>query len=80
MTINLCRGHTLIRSLVSGYNTHVYRDAFRVIFVLSLLLLAIFIPVVSSGYFELERAPTSSSYIEMAEHYASAAWRIPPCS
>jgi tetratricopeptide (TPR) repeat protein len=38
---------------------------------------AIFIPVVSSGYFELERAPASSSYIEMAEHYASAARRIP---
>jgi tetratricopeptide (TPR) repeat protein len=55
----------------------VYRDAFRVIFVLSLLLLAIFIPVVSSGYFELERVSTSSSYIEMAEHYASAARHIP---
>jgi hypothetical protein len=27
--------------------------------------------VVSSGYFELERAPTSNSYIEMGEHYVS---------
>jgi len=54
-----------------------YRNALRVVFVLSLLLLAIFIPVVSSGYFELEQVSTASSYIEMAEHYGSAARRIP---
>jgi tetratricopeptide (TPR) repeat protein len=52
-------------------------NARRVVFVLSLLLLAVFIPVVSSGYFELKRASTSSSYIEMAEHYTSAARRLP---
>jgi tetratricopeptide (TPR) repeat protein len=53
------------------------RNVLRVIFVLSLLLLAIFIPVVASGYSELEQSSTSSSYIEMAEHYASAARRLP---
>ena len=52
-------------------------NALRVIFVLSLLLLAIFVPVVSSGYSELEQASTASSYIEVAEHYGSAARRIP---
>lgn len=52
-------------------------NARRVVFVLSLLLLAVCIPVVSSGYFELKRASTSSSYIEMAEHYESAARRLP---
>jgi tetratricopeptide (TPR) repeat protein len=77
MTVNLCRSYFLIWLIISGYNTHMYRNALRVVFVLSLLLLAISIPVVSSGYFELQQASTSSSYIEMAEHYVSAARRIP---
>ena len=77
MTVNLHGSYSLIQHHVSRYNTHMYRNALRVIFVLSLLLLAIFVPVVSSGYLELKQASTASSYIEMAEHYTSAARRIP---
>jgi tetratricopeptide (TPR) repeat protein len=54
-----------------------YRNALRVIFVLFLLLLSILVPVVSSGYFELGKVSTASSYTEMAEHYGSAARRMP---
>lgn len=54
-----------------------YRDVFRAVFVLLLLLLAILAPVVSSGYSELEQASTAGSYVEMAEHYGSAARRLP---
>src|SRR5688572_7271873 len=77
MTINSRGGYSLIRYLVSRYNTHMVRNALRVVFVLLLLLLAMVIPVISSGYFELKQASTSGSYIEMAEHYTSAAQRIP---
>lgn len=77
MTVTLCKSYASIQLFISGYNTRMVRNALRVIFVLSLLLLAIFIPVVSSGYFDLKRASTSSSYIEMAEHYTSAARRLP---
>jgi tetratricopeptide (TPR) repeat protein len=54
-----------------------YRNAFRAVFVLLLLLLVILAPVVSSGYSELAQASTAGSYIEMAEHYGSAAQRLP---
>jgi tetratricopeptide (TPR) repeat protein len=54
-----------------------YRNALRVILVLFLLLLSMLVPVVSSGYSELKQASTSSSYTEMAEHYGSAARRMP---
>lgn len=54
-----------------------HREALRPVFVLLLLLLAVLVPVLSSGYSELERASMSNSYTEMAEHYASAARRIP---
>lgn len=54
-----------------------HRNVLRAIFVLLLLTLAVLAPVLSSGYFELEQASTADSYAEMAEHYASAAWRIP---
>src|SRR5258705_5451666 len=77
MTINFRRSYSRIQYLISGYNTHMYRNALRVIFVLSLLLLAVFVPVVSSGYSEWEQASTASSYNEMAEHYGSAALHIP---
>ncbi|HET9590702.1 MAG TPA: tetratricopeptide repeat protein [Anaerolineales bacterium] len=54
-----------------------YRDAFRRVFVLSLLILAILMPVLFSGYAELGKAPGADSYVELAEHYARAAQRIP---
>jgi len=77
MTINFRRSYSRIQYLISGYNTHMYRNALRVIFVLFLLLLSILVPVVSSGYIELGKVSTASSYIEMAEHYGSAARRMP---
>ena len=54
-----------------------YRNAAQAVFVLFLLSLAGLAPVVASGYFELEQASTATSYMEMAEHYTSAARRLP---
>ena len=53
------------------------RNTFRVFLVFVLILFAVIVPVISSGYSELERAQASDSYIEIAEHYQSAAWRLP---
>ena len=41
------------------------------------ILLAVFVPFVSSGYAELKWASTAPSHIETAEHYQAAALRIP---
>lgn len=59
------------------YNRPVPRNIVRVSLILLSILLAIFIPFVLSGYSELKRATTSGSYVEIAEHYRSAAQRIP---
>ena len=53
------------------------RDIVRVTLVLVLILLLIFVPLVLSGYSELEKAASSRSYTEAAEHYRTAAKRIP---
>ena len=53
------------------------RDSVRVLLVLLLILLAIFVPFIVSGYAELEQATTSTSYVEVAEHYRKAAQRLP---
>ena len=53
------------------------RNPVRVPLILALISLAIFLPLVSSGYSELKRASTASSYSEVAEHYQTAAKRIP---
>jgi tetratricopeptide (TPR) repeat protein len=42
-----------------------------------LLLIAIFAPLISSGYSELEKASAAQSYPEIARHYWNAAQRIP---
>ena len=54
-----------------------YRNRIRVFLTLILILLAIVVPVVFSGYSELNRASTSTTYSEAAQHYQSAAERIP---
>jgi tetratricopeptide (TPR) repeat protein len=54
-----------------------HRNTTRVVSVLLLILLAIFAPVIISGYSELAKARTASSYIEAAQHYQSAVQRIP---
>lgn len=53
------------------------RNALRVFLVLALILLAILVPLVFSGYFELKKASVSGSYAEAAQHYRNAAQRIP---
>ena len=53
------------------------RNIVRISLVLFSILLAIFAPFIISGYSELKKARTSSSYVEAAEHYRNAAQRIP---
>ena len=53
------------------------RDIVRVSLILLLILLAIFVPLIFSGYAELEKGTASTSYVEAAEHYQRAAQRIP---
>ena len=53
------------------------RNISRIALILILILLAIFVPFIASGYAELEKARTSSSYTEAAEHYQRAAQHLP---
>src|ERR1041384_1129983 len=53
------------------------RSSLRVVSILLLLVLAIFVPLVLSGYSEWKKASTSKSYEEAASHYKNAAQRIP---
>jgi tetratricopeptide (TPR) repeat protein len=53
------------------------RHIVRISLILFSILLAIFAPFIVSGYSELKKAATSSSYMEAAEHYRNAAQRIP---
>lgn len=53
------------------------RNTLRVVFIIVLLAIAIFAPLVSSGYSELKRAATANTYTEIAKHYWNAAQRIP---
>ena len=59
------------------YNMPVPRHVARISLLLILILLAIPIASILSGYAELEKATTVSSYTEAAEHYRKAAERIP---
>lgn len=59
------------------YNRSVRRDIARITLILLIILLAVFVPLVLSGYGELEKARSSDSYAEAAGHYQSAAQRIP---
>lgn len=59
------------------YNRSMPRNTTRVFLVLALILLAIFVPLVLSGYSELKKASISSSYTEAAQHYQNAVQRLP---
>jgi len=59
------------------YNKSMARNLIRIFLVLALLALAVFVPLVSSGYYELKKATSSDSYSEAARHYQAAAQRIP---
>lgn len=56
---------------------HVSHPRVRVLLVLAILLLAILLPLVISGYAEWERAVAADSYMEAALHYRLAALRLP---
>lgn len=51
--------------------------AARVFFIIVLLLFAIFVPLIASGYSELNKASTVTDYAQAAEHYRNAAKRLP---
>jgi len=53
------------------------RNTFRVLPVLFIIALAIIVPVIFSGYSELEKGNTAPSYLEAAQHHQSAARRLP---
>ena len=53
------------------------RNALRVFAILVLIFLAVFVPLISSGYSELKKASASISSAEAALHYQNAAQRIP---
>jgi tetratricopeptide (TPR) repeat protein len=53
------------------------RDLVRISLILLLILLAVFVPFILSGYVELEKASAATSYIEAGEHYRKAAQLIP---
>jgi tetratricopeptide (TPR) repeat protein len=59
------------------YNWRMSRSALRLFSILGLLVLAVFVPVIASGYFELKKAITSDSHVEAAQHYQNAARRLP---
>jgi tetratricopeptide (TPR) repeat protein len=53
------------------------RTIARISLILLAILLAVFGPIIVSGYSELEKAAASTSYAEAAEHYQRAAQRLP---
>src|SRR5215217_3163454 len=53
------------------------RSPMRIVLVLALLAIAIFAPLVASGYWELEQVSVAKTYPEVARHYWNAARRIP---
>lgn len=53
------------------------RDIVRISLILLLIFLAISVPLILSGYAELEKAASSTSYLEVAGHYQNAARRLP---
>jgi len=59
------------------YNRNMPRNRLQVALVLLLLLSAVLIPFISSGYSALRRAETGESYPEIARHYLTAAKRLP---
>lgn len=59
------------------YNTPMPHRTVQVILVLLLILLAVFAPLILSGYSELRAASAAASHAEAAQHYYNAAQRIP---
>jgi tetratricopeptide (TPR) repeat protein len=53
------------------------RNIARISLILLAIFLAIFVPLIFSGYSELQKATASGSYLETAGHYRRAAQRIP---
>ena len=53
------------------------RNTLSAVFIIILLLAVIFLPFIFSGYSELKQAAKAASYPEIAQHYLTAARRIP---
>jgi tetratricopeptide (TPR) repeat protein len=53
------------------------RNMIRALLVVILILFAVILPVIFSGYSELKKASTSTTYSEAAQHYQSAAGNLP---
>ncbi|HET9906331.1 MAG TPA: hypothetical protein VFQ23_06810, partial [Anaerolineales bacterium] len=53
------------------------RDTIQALLVLILILVAVVLPVISAGYSDLKKASISTTYVEAAQHYQSAAERLP---
>jgi tetratricopeptide (TPR) repeat protein len=53
------------------------RNWLRVVSFLLLLMVAIFAPVIASGYSELKKASAAENYVDAAVHYRAAAERLP---
>jgi tetratricopeptide (TPR) repeat protein len=53
------------------------RKTLRAFLIILTLAIAIFLPLILSGYAELRRASGAASYVEAAEHYQAAARRLP---
>ena len=53
------------------------RNALRVVSILFLLGIAVWAPLVTSGYSELNKAAAAQTYLDVAKHYKTAAQRIP---
>ncbi len=67
--------------VVNSYFERIIRPMFRhwlrVISFLLLLVIAVWTPVVASGYSELKKASTAGTYPEIGDHYEAAAQRLP---
>ena len=66
----------LVTNMTHLYNQHM-RNTLRTILILIVLVLAISLPVITSGYAELKKAASASSYLEAATHHQAAAQRLP---
>ena len=53
------------------------RNRIRALLVMALILLAVVLPIIFSGYSELKKASISTTYSEAAQHYQSAAGHLP---
>src|SRR5215216_634737 len=70
--------HSPLTSQFRTFNKRcMQRNPWRVVLILILLALAMFAPLLLSGYSEWSKASAAHTYTEVARHYKAAAQRIP---